>query len=317
MQTRKTIAIVGATGAQGGNLLRAIAADGDRQFTARAITRDPSSEKARALAELGVEVVHADLDDPASLERAFAGAYGAYCVTNFWEHFSPEREIVQATNMATAAKAVGTNHVIWSTLEDMRQWVPLDDPRVPTLKGNWKVPHFDGKGQADAVFADLDLPTTWMRTSFYWENLIHFGMGPQREDDHYTITFPLGDRSLAGIAVEDIGKAALGIFKAGDRHIGQTLGIMGEALTGKEMASQLSDALDKKIIYNAVTPDTYRAFGFPGAEDLGNMFQIKRDFEAEYLANRDIALTRELNPELKTFQDWLKRYAKDIPLEQQ
>ena len=189
--------------------------------------------------------------------------------------------------------------------------------RDPTLNRNWKVPHFDGKGQADAVFADLGLPTTWIRASFYRENLIRFGMGPEGVDDHFTITFHLGDRSLAGIAVEDIGKTALGIFKAGDRHVGQTLGIMGEALTGNKMATQLSDALDVKIIYNAVTPDTYQVFGFRGAEDLGNMFQTNRDFEAEYLANRDVALTRELNPELKTFQAWLKRYAKDIPLQQQ
>lgn len=315
MAQTRTIAVVGATGAQGGALVRAIAADPSGAFTARAITRDPDSDKARALAELGAEVVRADLDYPASLERAFAGAHGVYCVTNFWEHFSPEKEITQATNMARAAKAAGAEHVIWSTLEDMRQWVPLTDARMPTLQGRWKVPHFDGKGEADRVFGELELPTTWLRTSFYWDNLIHFGMGPQPYDGHYAITFPLADKRLPGIAAEDIGKAAYGIFKAGSRYIGETIGIMGEALTGAQMAAQLSRALAVEVVYNDVSADTYRSFGFPGADDLGNMFQVKRDFEAEYLANRDVALARTLNPELQTFAAWLERNAGEIPLQ--
>lgn len=315
MAHRKVIAVVGATGAQGGGLVRAIGADPSSEFAARAITRDPNSEKARAAAELGAEVVHADLDDSASLERAFAGAYGVYCVTNFWEHFSPEKEIAQAANMAHAANAARVEHVIWSTLEDMRQWVPLEDERMPTLHGKWKVPHFDGKGEADAIFSELDLPTTWLRTSFYWDNLIHFGMGPQPRNGHYAITFPLGHKRLAGIAVEDIGKTAYGIFKAGSRYIGQTVGIMGEALTGAQMAAQLSEALNVEIIYNAVSPDAYRSFGFPGADDLGNMFQVNHDFEAEYLANRDPALARMLNPELQSFHEWAARNATSIPIQ--
>lgn len=314
MASPKLIAVVGATGGQGGSLIRGIASDPGGDFAARAITRDPSSEKARAVAEFA-EVAQADLDDQASLERAFAGAHGVYCVTNFWEHFSPEKEIAQATNMARAAKAAGVKHIIWSTLEDMRQWVPLDDDRMPTLQGTWKVPHFDGKGQADAIFAEFDLPTTWLRTSFYWDNLIHFGMGPQKHNDHYAITFPLGEKRLAGIAVEDIGKAAYGIFKGDERYIGETIGIMGEALTGAEMAAQLSEALNVEITYNAVSPDAYRSFGFPGADDLGNMFQVKHDFEAEYLANRDVALARKLNPELQTFREWLKHNGAQIPLQ--
>ncbi len=107
MSNRKIIAVVGATGAQGGGLVRAIAADPEGGFSARAITRNAGSDKARALADLGVEVVEADVDDVGSLERAFAGAYGAYCVTFFWEHFSPDREAAQVENMAAAAAGAG------------------------------------------------------------------------------------------------------------------------------------------------------------------------------------------------------------------
>jgi uncharacterized protein YbjT (DUF2867 family) len=183
MPEKKTIAVVGATGAQGGGLVRAILADPGGGFAARALTRNVNSDQAKALAKLGAEVVAADIDDPESLDRAFRGAYGAYCVTFFWAHFSPEKELAEATSMAKAAKRAGLQHVIWSTLEDTRQWVPLDDPRMPTLMGKYKVPHFDAKGEANHVFTELGVPTTFLLTSFYWENLINFGMAPQKGPD--------------------------------------------------------------------------------------------------------------------------------------
>ena len=196
-----TIAVCGATGAQGGGLVRAIAADPARRFRARAITRNPDSDKARALAGPAVELRRADADDPASLARALEGADAAFCVTNFWEHFSPEREIAQAGAMARAAKAAGLRHLIWSTLEDSRLWVPLSDARMPTLMGKYKVPHFDAKAEADALFRDAGLPTTFLLTSFYWENLIHFGMGPKPGPDGTLVwAMPLGSGPFPGIA---------------------------------------------------------------------------------------------------------------------
>jgi uncharacterized protein YbjT (DUF2867 family) len=146
MSDQKIIAVIGATGAQGGGLVRAILNDPSGGFRARAITRDPRSPAAQALAQQGAEVVAADIDDEAGLTQALQGAYGAYCVTFFWAHFSPEKEQAEIRNMARAAKAAGVQHVIWSTLEDTRQWIPLSDPRMPTLMGQYKVPHFDAKG---------------------------------------------------------------------------------------------------------------------------------------------------------------------------
>ncbi|HVT98395.1 MAG TPA: NmrA family NAD(P)-binding protein, partial [Acidobacteriaceae bacterium] len=172
MSAKKIIAVVGATGAQGGGLVRAIASDKGGEFVARALTRKTDSEKAVQLKNLGVEVVSADLDDQKSLEQAFSGAYGAFCVTNYWEHFSPEKELAQARNLAQAAKAAGLRHVIWSTLEDTRRWVPLNDDRMPTLMGKYKVPHLDAKGEANQMFIDAGVPTTLLNTSFYWDNFI-------------------------------------------------------------------------------------------------------------------------------------------------
>ena len=312
---KKVIAVAGATGAQGGGLVRAIMSDPSGEFIARALTRDVNSAAAQALAALGAELVQADVDDEASLVKAFTGAYGAYCVTFFWAHFSPELEIAQAGNMARAAKTAGVQHVIWSTLDDTRKLVPLDDDRMPTLMGKYKVPHFDAKGEADHLFTGAGVPTTFLATSFYWENLIFFGMGPQRgEDGKLAITLPMGDKKLPAIGVEDIGKCAYGVFKRGAELIGKTVGIAGEHLTGAEMAASLSKALGEEVGYNAVSPEAYRGFGFPGAEDLGNMFQFKRDFEASYCASRDLAVSRSLNPELKTFDAWLAENGSRIPL---
>jgi uncharacterized protein YbjT (DUF2867 family) len=307
MAENKIIAVFGATGAQGGGLVRAILDDPGGGFAVRALTRDPKSAKAAELAAMGAEVVGADIDDAASIERALAGAHGAYFVTFFWEHFSPAREKAEARRMAEAAKATGLRHAIWSTLEDTRRWVPLSDERMPTLMGDYKVPHFDAKGESDAVFRELGVPTTFLLTSFYWDNLINFGMGPRRgPDGGLLFTLPMGDRRLPGIAAEDIGRCAYGIFKAGDRYIGETVGIAGEHLSGTEMAERLGRALGEPVTYNAISPADYRALGFPGAEDLGNMFQFKRDFEADFRAARDPTVARALNPRLQDFAAWLE-----------
>ena len=241
MSDKKIIAVVGATGAQGGGLARAILNDPSGGFAVRAITRDVNSDKARALAKLGAEVVARDVDDEASLQRAFQGAYGAYCVTFFWAHFSPEKEKAEAAAMARAAQAAGVKHVIWSTFEDTRLLVPLSDNRMPTLQGKFKVPHFDGKAECNAEFTKLGLPVTLLLTSFYWDNLIYFGMGPRKGAD------------------------------------GQ--------------------------------------LGFPGADDLGNMFQYKHDFEKEYCGARSLAFSRSLNPALQTFAAWLAANKARIPVQ--
>jgi uncharacterized protein YbjT (DUF2867 family) len=316
MADRKIIAVVGATGAQGGGLVRAILGDPAGGFAVRAITRDPTSDKARELARLGAEVVAADVDDEASLTRALQGAYGAYFVTFFWAHFSPDKEKAEAAIMARAAKAAGIRHAIWSTLEDTRRRVPLSDPRMPTLMGQYKVPHFDAKGESDHLFTDAGVPTTFLLTSFYWDNLIHFGMGPKKgPDGRLAFTLPMGDAKLAGMAAEDIGRCAYGVFKAGTKYIGKAVGIAGEHLTGAQMAAALSRALGQPVTHNAVTPDVYRSFGFPGADDLGNMFQFYRDFEADFCAVRSVDESRALNPSLQSFSAWLDANKGRIPLE--
>lgn len=316
MATKKIIAVVGSTGAQGGGLARAIIADKSGEFGVRAITRKPESDNAKALKSAGAEVVAADLDDEDSLRHAFEGAYGAFCVTNYWEHFSGEKELIHAGNMARAAKHSGLKHVIWSTLEDVRKFVPLSDARMPHIENKYKVPHFDAKGEGDDQFRKAGVPTTFLLASWYFENLIHFGAGPKPgPDGTLALTYPMGDAKMDGIATEDIGRCAYGIFKRGSSMIGQHIGVSGDKLTLAQYAAALSKALGRKVIYNKVTADAYRAFGFPGAVELGNMFQFYDEFEKEVGAMRDVERSRSLNPQLQSFEQWLAVNAKRIPLE--
>ena len=316
MADKKKIAVLGATGAQGGGLVRAILADKSGEFTVRAITRNVNSDKAKVLADMGAEVINADIDDYKSIKNAFTGAYGVYAVTNFWEHFSAEKETAQAASIAKAAKEENVQHVIWSTLEDTRNWVPLDDNRMPTLGGNYKVPHFDSKGEADKFFKEQGVPTTNLLTSFYWENFIYFGMAPKKgENGKLALSLPMGDKKLAGIAAEDIGKSALSIFKGGAKYIGKDVGISSDQLTGKEMADMFTKALGQEVAYNAVPFEVYRGLDFPGADDLGNMFQFFHDFEDYFCGVRNLESAKKLNPAMQSLDSWLEKNKSKIPLE--
>jgi len=313
---KKIIVVFGATGMQGGGLVRAILNDPNADFAVRAFTRNPSSDKAKELDGLGAELVKGDIDDAASVRRALEGAYGAYFVTFFWVHFSPEKEKEEAATYAEAAKEAGLKHVIWSTLEDVKEYVPLNDEHMPTLRGKYKVPHFDGKGESDKLFIEAGVPTTFLRASFYWDNFIYFGSGPKKGDDgKLYLTLPIGDAPMAGIAGEDIGKCAYGIFKKGSSMIGKTIGVAGEQLTGDQMSAALGEALGKEVKYNKISPATYRSFGFPGADDLGNMFQFYDEFSDELNKIRDVKTSRELNPSLQTFDQWLRNHANKIPID--
>jgi hypothetical protein len=120
---------------------------------------------------------------------------------------------------------------------------------------------------------------------------------------------------MSGIAAEDIGKCAYGIFKKGDELIGKSVGIAGGHLSGKEMADSLSKVLGEEVDYNKITPELYRSFGFPGADDLGNMFQFYDEFADIFIAARSLDFSRELNPSLKDFNVWLQENVKKMALD--
>lgn len=317
MSDQKIIAVVGATGSQGGGTVRALLDDGT--FAVRALTRDPSSSKAAALAEAGAQVVAADLDDEASLDRAFDGVHGAFVVTNYWAPLAPDqeaeqsradRELAQARAAARALGRAGVRHVVWSTLEDTRGRF-ADDAAIPDVEG-YKVPHFDAKADADAYFAEI--PTTYLRTTLFYDNFASSFPPMRGEDGALALTFPMADQPLASIAVEDIGRTALGVFHRGDDLIGRTVSIAGDILTGDGYAAALTEALGQPVAYRPITFDEFRAQGFPSAVEMGNMFQYYAEDSAVFTGDRDLNRVRELNPALQSFRDWLARHRDDIPL---
>jgi uncharacterized protein YbjT (DUF2867 family) len=313
MAEKKIIAVLGATGAQGGGLARAILNDKKSEFKVRALTRNINSEKAKELAKSGAELKKADIDNFESLKEAFAGAYGVYAVTFFWEHLSADKEISETKLISKAAKENNVRHLIWSTLEDTRKWLPVTDKRMPTLQGKYNVPHFDAKGESNKFFIESGVPVTIMNTSFYWDNFLRNGL-TKGDDGRLKFTLPMGDKRLPGIASEDIGKCAYAVFKKGKEFIGKTIGIAGGLLTGMQMAKSFSKILGEEVDYVSPSFDDYRNSGLPAADERGNMFQFKHDFEKEYCAARDLELTRKLNPELKDFDTWLKENKKHIPI---
>lgn len=305
MTGKKIIAVVGATGQQGGGLARGILDDPDSEFTVRAITRNPESDAAKELALRGAEVVQADIDDEASVVRAFEGAYGAFLVTNFWEHLSTEREYAQAGNLARAAKTAGIAHAIWSTLEDVRETVPLDDDRMPTLLGKYKVPHCDIKAESDLLFTEAGVPTTFLVTAFYFDNFTSIMRPTRQEDGSLALAVSFGDSKVPSIAVEDIGRSALGIFKRGQELVGQTIAIATEHLTGAEFAQAFTEVLGEPVAYVPVPHEAVRAAGTFAAEDTANMFQYFAEFSETTIALRDPKTIRELTPSPQPFKDWL------------
>ena len=308
MSETKTIAVVGAAGATSGGLARAILADPSGGYACRAITRTPDSAAARALADQGATVVRADLDDLDSLVAAFDGAYGAFCMTSFFEHFDAEREATQAANQARAAAAAGVRHAIWSTAEDTRRRYPLDDDRMPTVQGRFKVPQWDAKSEGDVCFEEAGVPTTYLLTPFHWEAWVSGLAAPQRGPDGVlTIAMPLGDALLPGIAAEDIGRCGYGLFRGGQEFLGMTVGIAGEHITGERLAFGLSQVYGEPVRYQSLPLEIFRSLPFPGIEVAANMIQYVAEANTEYCRPRDVRLARLLNPSLLGFDAWVAR----------
>ncbi|MGN9907795.1 NmrA/HSCARG family protein [Phytohabitans sp. LJ34] len=311
MSYDKVITVLGATGTQGGAVVRALLTGSE--FTVRAVTRNAASPKAQALARRGAHVVEATLTDEGSLRRAFDGAYGAFLVTPYWEHRSPARELAEVENLISAAQAASLRHVVWSTLEDTREVIAADDDRMPVLGDGYRVPHFDVKGgAADALFAKSGLPTTYLLMSFYWDNLLTLAK-PQRDPDGtLAVHLPLGDTAIAGVASDDIGRVALRVFQQPAETVGATIPVVGEYLTGEQMTAALGAVLGEPVAYRPPTHEQFRGFGFPGADELGNMFQYYAEFPESYLGRRNIEAGRAFNPHPLSLTDFLTAHQAEL-----
>ena len=314
MSLKPLITVFGATGTQGGSVARALLQLAERPFRIRAVTRHPGSAAAQDLAERGAEIIAADFDDLHSVQRALRGAYGAFCVTSFWEHRSPERELRQAGRLAEAARRACVGHVIWSTQEDTRRFIEPDGEVMPVLMGRYNVPHFDAKGYADQFFIGRGLPVTRLVSAFLWDWLVASALQPQHDaEGRRPFVLPLGNALLPGIAAADFGACTAALFCQGEAAIGRRVGVAAEHLSGAQMATRLACTLGEPVCHLAVDPADYARLGHDGAAELANMFRFVRDFNDEFCAVRNVAAARALHPALMTFDGFLAKHFSTRP----
>lgn len=275
---RKVIAVVGATGQQGGGVVRALQASG--QFKVRALTRNPGKHR-----QLADEVVEADLARPASLKAAFAGAHGVFLVTNAWE--AGTDEVKQATVAIRAAKDAGMKHLVWSTL-----------PNVEAISGGkLHVPHFTNKAKIDQIVRQAGFENhTFVIAPFYYQNLMGAMLPQKQADGSSGWTLPL-DPTVRAIHMGDIselGTIVAGAFAHPDQAgTGEYLPLVGDFMSFNEIIDTLNRQ-GHRFSYTQV-PKAAFAAAFPGAAEIAEMLSY---FEAHtYLGSNStdrIALANKI-----------------------
>ena len=301
MTNRRAILVTGATGAQGGSVARHLLKGGE--FRVRALTRSPESAKAAALRQAGAEVVKGDLDDLRSVRAAAEGCYGVFGVTNYWEHF--DKEYQHGKNLVDAVKGAEVEHFVFSSL-----------PHVKALtNGALEAPHFDQKGEIEEYAREVRPGSTFVHVAFYYDNFLTFFPLKDQGNGTFGFGFPQGDTPLAGVAVDDVGGVVAAIFARPGRFRDKTVGIVGDDLPPAKLAEIMTHVLGKKVVYTHIPREVFASFGFPGADDLANMFEYNR----LYIRNRkvDLAQSRSLYPAMHSFETWMKAHRGEFHLEPQ
>ncbi|KAK3602148.1 hypothetical protein CHS0354_036890 [Potamilus streckersoni] len=297
MTSKKIIAVFGATGAQGGAVVRALLQNSS--FAVRAVTRNLDGNGAQELKKLKAEVVKGDTDDKEGLKRILSGTYGCFLVTNFLEHFDMNREIQQGKNVADACKAAGIKHLVFSG---------LDNTEGSGAAG--PVHHFDGKAKIEDYIEQIGIPYTSTRVSFYNENFLNFNQPRKTGENKYAISLPMGDKPLYMMTVSDVGPWVVEILKDPLKYKGKKLHLAGDKLTLDQVCATLSKHLKpKQFEYVPIAVEDFAKSSFPGAEEMANMFhfyQLKAD------SLRDVALTRKLYPKTQTFDAWVQENKEKI-----
>jgi uncharacterized protein YbjT (DUF2867 family) len=289
--SKKKILVFGATGAQGGSVARHLLDRG--RFDVRAFTRNPDSPAAQKLRDLGAEVVKGDLDDRASIRAALEGVYGVFGVTNFWEHYAKEAE--QGNNMINAVAGANVEHFILSSLP----------PIEKATGGALKSPHFDIKAEHEEYTKKLGIPATFIHVPFYFENFLAFFPPRPTDDGTFEFGFPQGDTPLAAMSVADVGPIVALMFEQPEAYIGQVVKLAGDELPPAEYAAVMSERVGRQIRYAHVPREVYAALGFPGAEDIADMFEFYRVHMSS--RKQEMEHWRKLTPGLQDFRTWMSR----------
>ena len=281
----RLITVFGSTGAQGQAVARALLEKG---FKVRGLTRNPDSEKAQALKQLGAEVKKGNLDDQASIEAVVEGAYGVFLNTTFFEHLSADREMAQAKAVAAACKRFGVQHLVYSGLELVKDITGID------------CAHFDSKAAIEKYLDESGIPNTSVRYPAYFDNFLEPFLVQKQEDGTLLWTVCMKG-PMDGIAVEDAGPAVASVFANNEEFLGKKIGLSSDKIPPEQYMDILSKVLGKTFNYQYVSVEVFKKFPFPSAEDMAAMF----DFYERGNPDRDIALTKRLNPKARDFETWV------------
>ena len=282
LQGDKTVLVTGATGRQGGAVIRHMLPKG---WKLRALTRNPDGHEAQALARQGVEVVQGDLEDPDSIARAAIGVYGIYSVQDFWA-VGAKREVQQGKNVANAAKKAEIKHFVYSS--------------VGGAERKTQIPHWESKWEVENYIRQLGLPATVIRpVSFmetYYIDQVEIGILKGKLADPIR-----GNKPYQTIATDDIGAFVALAFERPSEFIGKALEIAGSELTNVEAAKVFSQVLGKPVKFQRIPLPVVRLL-------LGKEFHAMFRWFNEAGYQADIPALRRAYPEihLHTLEEWLR-----------
>lgn len=275
---RPPIAVVGATGEQGGAVVRLLLADG---LPVRALVRDPDGERARELAAAGAMLSVATFEDQASLRAAFDGSSAVFAMASPTPDGGVQAEIEHGRAIARAASDVGVPHVVYSS--------------VGGVERQTGIPHFESKREVERTFLELGVPSTFIRPTFFMDNFARF-MPPSEEDGTVVVRLPMpGDVKLQMVAVADVAAASVAALIDPTRVPDGAIEIAGDELTGKQIAAAFGDHRGQPARFEAVPTTTLD-------EDMKAMFEWLATLPA-YQA--DLTATRQLVPRALTFAQWI------------
>ncbi len=276
----KTILVTGVTGMQGGAVARRLRADGWR---VRGLTRDPGSQRTKALRDLGVEIVVGDLTDESSLVEPLRGVYGVFAMATPFEK-GTENEVAQGRTLGNVAARSGVGHYVYSS--------------VGSADRKTRIPHFETKAAIEKHLDGLALPLTIIRPVYFMENFLTFAT--QRTDEGLVVPVPLsGETTLKMIAVDDVAAITAVVFSRPEKYIGKDIDVAGDELTFVDAAQALGAAIGEPVRYVQVPWQAVR--------DQSEDFYLMYDWFERKGYHADVEDTRDLYPELLDFRAWLAR----------
>ncbi|KAL8575973.1 hypothetical protein ACOMHN_051991 [Nucella lapillus] len=282
------VVVFGATGLLGGTVAKALLRD--RRFEVKAVTRTPTIDTARKLAEEGAIIVTADMNDPHSVKRALEGAHAVFLTTHYWEHMNKEKEITQGKNCVDAAVAVGVAHLVFYGSENPQDTAQLE------------CGYLQAKAEIENYVKNTTLPYTALRVPFYFENFLTLFRPHLVKPGVYAVALPMEDHPLDLMSVKDVARCVVSVLLSPKVHLCRVLPLASEKLSVQQITDSFNRHFsDRKFICPKIRVKDYEQFNFEGAEDIAAMFRFYQSRQEEH----DVKATRRVQGSLCSFDQWV------------